>query len=174
MFSDNSFSDYITSFSQTVTKGKDFYTVITDDFLEAAPVHLSQSFEGAPKLLTVFINITEGKFLTGLACYNLLQKVRQAEINTVNIGMTAGPGLPLFLAGKHRLCFPHTFFRLISSVDVDDDCYDDLHDCLFTLLAESTTRSVREWKAIALKKTLISAEEAVELGLAHKIIRGVS
>lgn len=138
---------------------------------------------GEHEQITLYINSPGGEVTSGLAVYDYIQ-LMHSPVRTVCIGTAASMGAILFLAGEQREMLSH------SKIMIHDPSYNsgnyggmkpheiqemaaDLsktRDVLCKIIAERSGKSLKEIEKITMKDTYYTADEAVEFGLANKII----
>lgn len=144
--------------------------------------------QSADEEITLYINSSGGDVTAGLALYDVMQAVK-CPIHTVCMGMAASMGAILFTAGDIRDMMPHARImihdpRLSQGVTGDamrlNDISKDLLEMrrvLGLILARHTKKKLQEIFKATQKDTWFNAQEAVNFGLADKIIyemRGAS
>ena len=144
--------------------------------------------QSADEEITLYINSSGGDVTAGLALYDVMQAVK-CPIHTVCMGMAASMGAILFTAGDIRDIMPKDRImihepRLSQGVTGDamrlNDISKDLLEMrrvLGLILARHTKKKLQEIFKATQKDTWFNAQEAVNFGLADKIIyemRGAS
>ena len=135
--------------------------------------------------ITLYINSPGGLVADGLAVYDVI-RLLEATVRTVCLGTCASMGAILFLAGKKREIMEH------GRIMVHDPAFggnhdiggkkphqiqselDDLNRCreaLARIISERTGKSLPEIYDITANDTYFSAQEAVEFGLATRILQ---
>ena len=130
----------------------------------------------------MYVNSPGGEVSSGLALYDAMQAVT-CPIRTVCLGSAASMGAVIFVAGDRRDILPHSRVMIHdprisggagggSALHVQDVSRDLLKNrrILCGILAERTGRSLREIYKKTAKDSWFSAEEAVEFGLAHRVV----
>lgn len=136
--------------------------------------------------ITIYINSPGGSVQDGLAVYDTIMLLN-APVRTVCIGTCASMGAILFLAGDKREMMSH------GKIMIHDPAFgggheiggkkpheiqvelDDLNRCresLARIIAERTGKTIEEIYEVTVNDTYYDAKEAVEFGLATKIITG--
>ena len=64
--------------------------------------------------LFLLINSTGGSLEDGLSLYGLLKTI-PLEVTTINTGLVASIAIMPFMAGRHRIAFPHSIFHFHST-----------------------------------------------------------
>lgn len=173
---------------------------IEDELLKSREIFLTDSVdaESSSKLLkqlmflekednskevTLYINSPGGEVISGLAVYDYISLMK-APVKTVCVGTAASMGAILFLAGKKREMLPHTRLmihdpsyghndiggRKPHEIQHELDKLQETREALAVIIAEKTGRTIDEIYAVTAEDTYYSAREAIEFGLATKII----
>ena len=142
-------------------------------------LHLQRQDSTTP--ITLYINSPGGEVQSGLALYDVMQAV-SCPIRTVCLGMAASMGALLFIAGDEREILPH------SRVMIHDPLHrrrrrrqrafrespgDDLmriRDITAGVIARHSGMSIERVFELTASDTYFEAEEAVEAGLADRVI----
>ena len=135
--------------------------------------------------ITLYINSQGGEVQAGLAVYDAIRML-QSSLKTVCIGICASMGAVIYLAGDNREMMEH------GKIMLHDPSYsgehntggkkpaelqaelDDLNRCresLAKIIAERTGKSIEDIYEITANDTYYSAEDAIEYGLATKILK---
>jgi len=134
--------------------------------------------------VTMFINSPGGEVSSGLALYDVMQAV-SCPIRTVCLGMAASMGALLFMAGDEREMLPHSRLMIhdplvargISgsalSVKAAADDLMRVREVTGLIIAEHTGKTLEEVLAKTANDTYFEADEAVEYGLADRVITSV-
>lgn len=139
--------------------------------------------EDCSKEITLYINSPGGEVISGLAVYDYIS-IMKAPVRTVCIGTAASMGAILFLAGKKREMLPHTRIMIhdpsYSQCDFSGrkpheiqyrlDKLNKTKENLAKIIAEKTGKSIEEIYEVTADDTYYSAAEAIEFGLATRII----
>ena len=133
------------------------------------------------KEITFYINSPGGEVPSGLALYDVMNAVK-CPIRTICIGMAASMGAILFAAGDKREILPHARVIIhdplisggiggnaLAVKSVADDLM-RTREIICKILAEHTHRSIEEIYEKTKTDSFFYAEDAVEFGLADKII----
>lgn len=133
------------------------------------------------KEITIYINSPGGEVPSGLALYDVMKAV-ECPIRTVCIGMAASMGAILFASGDKREILPHARVMIhdpliaggiggnaLAVKSIADDLM-RTREITCKILAEHTHRSIEEIYEQTKTDNFFYAEEAVEFGLADKII----
>lgn len=131
--------------------------------------------------ITLYINSPGGEVQSGLALYDVMQAV-SCPIRTVCLGMAASMAALLFIAGDDREILPHSRVMihdpLISagaggnalSVKARADDLMRIRDITASVIARHSGMSIDRVFELTATDTYFEAEEAVEAGLADRII----
>lgn len=138
---------------------------------------------GPKKEITIFINSPGGEVSSGLALYDVMKAVR-CPIRTVCVGTAASMAAVLFACGDKRDMLPHGKVMihdpLTAGISGSALTIDSLSKSLMKtrqiiaeVLAEHTGRTLEEIYAYTAKDTYFDAREAVDFGLADRIIHEI-
>lgn len=131
--------------------------------------------------ITLYINSLGGEVQSGLALYDVMQAV-SCPIRTVCLGMAASMAALLFIAGDDRDILPHSRVMihdpLISagaggnalSVKARADDLMRIRDITAGVIARHSGMPIERVFELTATDTYFEAEEAVEVGLADRII----
>ena len=134
--------------------------------------------------ITMFINSPGGEVTSGLALYDVMQGL-SCPIRTVCLGTAASMGALLFTAGTRRDIMPHGRVMIHdplisggiggSALKIQEISRSLLHTREVTgqILARHTGKTLEEIYEKTAKDAWFTAEEAVEFGLADRIIQSV-
>lgn len=135
--------------------------------------------EGISELF-LLLNSPGGSLRLALGILNFLESL-PLKITTCNMSSCDSAAMLLFLAGKQRICTPesrfwlHPVFKESPIVHTEDElkvelnCLRQDNNAVAEAIALRTDGDVSKWKEAMLSKKFISAQEALELGLAHSI-----
>ena len=142
--------------------------------------------ESESKPITLYINSPGGDVVSGLAVYDTIIGLK-CPVRTVCIGIAASMGSYLFLAGSERIILPH------SQVMIHDPLINGLsgvqkalalekeanklmktREMLGRIMSERTGKSLEEVYEKTKEDTYMSAEEALEFGIATAICEHIS
>ena len=134
--------------------------------------------------ITMFINSPGGEITSGLALYDVMKAVK-CPIHTVCTGMAASMAAILFSAGDKRHILEHARVMIhdpqliqgyggstLTVKAVAEDMM-RIREITCKILADHTGKSLEEIYDKTAKDTYFNAEEAVEYGLADKIIHKI-
>lgn len=119
-------------------------------------LHLQRQDPTMP--ITLYINSPGGEVQSGLALYDVMQAV-SCPIRTVCLGMAASMGALLFIAGGSAL-----------SVKARADDLMRIRDITAGVIARHSGMSVERVFELTASDTYFEAEEAVDAGLADRVI----
>lgn len=138
--------------------------------------------EDQDKPISLYINCPGGIVYHGLAIYDTMQQVR-APISTIAIGVTASMGTVLLAAGTkgHRYALPHATIHMhpaggstqgyAPDVEIQYKELKRVEDLLHELLAHHAGQPVERITADFDRDRFMTAEEAVEYGLADQVLQ---
>lgn len=142
-------------------------------------LHLQRQNPTAP--ITLYINSPGGEVQSGLALYDVMQAV-SCPIRTVCLGMAASMGALLFIAGDEREILPHSRVMIHDpligagaggsalSVKARADDLMRIRDITAGVIARHSGMSIERVFELTASDTYFEAEEAVEAGLADRVI----
>ena len=131
--------------------------------------------------VTLYINSPGGEVQSGLALYDIMQAV-SCPIRTVCLGMAASMGALLFIAGDEREILPHSRVMIHDpligegaggsalSVKARADDLMRIRDITAGVIARHSGMSLERVFELTASDTYFEAKEAVEAGLADRII----
>lgn len=132
--------------------------------------------------INIYINSFGGCAYTAMGFYDFLRSLKTCNINTYNVGCAMSGGSVIFMAGDNRYMYENTVFMMhsVSSgaegkvhldlVDEAEECK-KIHSQLCEIYAKHTKRSKRQWdNLIKYKDRYYRAEEALKMGIVHKVI----
>ena len=134
--------------------------------------------------ITLFINSPGGEVSSGLALYDVMKSV-ECPIRTVCVGMAASMGALLFAAGDQRDMLPHARLMIHdplisgglggSALTIKSRAEDIMRtrEVVGRILAEHSHKTLEEIYEKTASDTYFYAEEAVEFGLADRVIRRI-
>lgn len=142
-------------------------------------LHLQRENPTAP--ITLYINSPGGEVQSGLALYDVMQAV-SCPIRTVCLGMAASMAALLFIAGDDREILPHSRVMIHDpligvgtggsalSVKARADDLMRIRDITAGVIARHSGMPIERVFELTASDTYFEAEEAVEAGLADRII----
>lgn len=142
-------------------------------------LHLQRQDSTTP--ITLYINSPGGEVQSGLALYDVMQAV-SCPIRTVCLGMAASMGALLFIAGDEREILPHSRVMIHDpligagaggsalSVKARADDLMRIRDITADVIARHSGMSIERVFELTASDTYFEAEEAVEAGLADRVI----
>ena len=132
--------------------------------------------------VTIYINSPGGEVVSGLAVYDTIRTL-QCPVNTVCIGTAASMGSILFLAGEKRSMLPHTKIMihdpLISgltgsrkALELEKEAKQllETREVIGKIIAERSGRKLKEVYAKTKEDCYLTAEEALDFGIATDIV----
>ena len=133
--------------------------------------------------ITLCINSPGGDVVSGLAVYDTIQMMK-SPVRTVCIGTAASMGAILFLAGTRREMLPHTKImihdpliaglvqpQMALQLRKQADQLMETRDVLGKIISEKSGLPLDKVYEMTAEDCFLTAEKAVELGLATDIIR---
>ena len=142
-------------------------------------LHLQRQDSTTP--ITLYINSPGGEVQSGLALYDVMQAV-SCPIRTVCLDMAASMGALLFIAGDEREILPHSRVMIHDpligagaggsalSVKARADDLMRIRDITAGVIARHSGMSIERVFELTASDTYFEAEEAVEAGLADRVI----
>ena len=142
-------------------------------------LHLQRQDPTAP--ITLYINSPGGEVQSGLALYDVMQAV-SCPIRTVCLGMAASMGALLFIAGDKREILPHSRVMIHDpligagaggsalSVKARADDLMRIRDITAGVIARHSGMPIERVFELTASDTYFEAEEAVEAGLADRVV----
>ena len=133
--------------------------------------------------ITIYINSRGGEVINGLAVYDYIRDM-QTPVRTVCTGIAASMGAILFLAGDKREMLPHTRVMIHdpstcgrydgqkpAEVKEQLESLMNIRKILCDIIADRSGMSMKTVRSKTQKDTRFTAEQAIENGIATKIIR---
>ncbi len=133
------------------------------------------------KEITIYINSPGGEVISGLSVYDTIMGLK-TPVKTVAIGTAASMGSIIFLAGKKRYMLPHsrvlihdpllTLSGTKSALALDKDARHlmEIREVLAGIISKRTGRTLEEVYEKTKEDTYLSAKEALDFGIATRII----
>ena len=133
------------------------------------------------KDINLYINSPGGSVTSGLAIYDTMNFVK-CDVSTTCIGMAASMGALLFIAGDEREILPHSRIMIHDpligagaggsalSVKARADDLMRIRDITAGVIARHSGMSIERVFELTASDTYFEAEEAVEAGLADRVI----
>ena len=134
--------------------------------------------------ITLYINSPGGEVAQGLALYDVMQAVG-CPIRTVCTGTAASMGALLFAAGHQRDMLPHSKVMIHDPLRLSgpggsalelkrqSDELMETRETTGTILAQHTHKTLEEIYEKTAKDAWFTAQEAIDFGLADRIIREI-
>ena len=132
--------------------------------------------------ITLFINSPGGEVLSGLALYDVMRAI-SCPVRTVCLGMAASMAALLFISGAQRDMLPHSQVMIHDplvggggiagsalSVKAASDNLMRTREITAQVIAEHTGKTLDEVYELTAKDTFFEARDAVENGLADRVI----
>lgn len=130
--------------------------------------------------ITLYINSPGGSVDSGMALYDVMQAV-SCPVRTVCVGLAASMAALLFVAGKRRDMLPHSRLMIhdplilqtggsaLKLKAVSDDLM-ETRQIIAKVIADHSGKPLEEVLAKTATDSYFRAEEAVEFGLADRVI----
>jgi ATP-dependent Clp protease protease subunit len=137
--------------------------------------------ENPDKDIHLYINSPGGSISSGMAIYDTMQFIKP-DVSTLCIGMAASMGAFLLQAGAKgkRFALPNStvmihqplggFQGQATDIEIHAKYILSLRERLYKLMAEHTGKSIEEIARDSERDNFLSAREAVEYGLADKVL----
>ena len=134
--------------------------------------------------VTLYINSPGGSVDSGMALYDVMQAV-SCPIRTVCVGLAASMAALLFVSGAERDMLPHSRLMIhdplilqtggsaLKLKAVSDDLM-ETRQIIAKVIADHSGKSMEEILAKTASDSYFRAEEAVEFGLADRIITSLA
>lgn len=130
--------------------------------------------------ITMFINSPGGEVDSGMALYDVMKGI-SCPIRTVCVGMAASMGALIFISGDTREMLPHSRVMIHdplinnvggSALKLQSVCDNIMQtrNIIAEVIAEHTGKSLEEVYQKTATDSYFRAEEAIEFGLADKIV----
>ncbi len=137
----------------------------------------------ADKEITLYINSPGGDCESGLALYDAIRMTR-SKVRAVCVGLCASMGAVIYLAADQREILPHSRIMIHDpsfgkadfsgqkSKEIEEHLagLNKMRETLASIIAERTGRTLEEIYKVTQYDSFYTAKEAVDFGLAHKII----
>lgn len=135
------------------------------------------------KEIKLFVNSPGGEVSSGLAIYDVMKSI-SCPIRTICIGMAASMAAVLFISGDEREMLPHSRVMIHDPLITNfggsalkvKSLSDDLlrtREITASIIARHTGKSLEEIYDATAKETYFDAQEAVDYGLADRIITSI-
>ena len=159
-------------------------TEVTDETCDALLRNLmALNTEDPNAEIILYINSPGGEVMPGLAVFDYI-RCMSAPLKTVCIGMAASMGAILFLSGKEREMYSHSTIMIHDpsygagniggkkphEIQKQVDKLMETRETLAGIIADVTGRPIDEIYDITREDSYYNAREALEFGLATKII----
>jgi ATP-dependent Clp protease, protease subunit len=137
--------------------------------------------ENPDKDIHLYINSPGGSISSGMAIYDTMQFIKP-DVSTLCIGMAASMGAFLLQAGAKgkRFALPNStvmihqplggFQGQATDIEIHAKYILSLRERLYKLMAEHTGKSIEEIARDSERDNFLTAKEAVEYGLADKVL----
>lgn len=134
--------------------------------------------------LTVVVNTRGGEALQGLAIYDLL-RVSGLNVKTVILGEVASSGLAVIMAGRERWMYRHAILHFHQTAmefgepkkilerhetDIERAQIEEVDRLYNEITLANSNLTLEQLESLERREAYVTAPEALELGLIHKII----
>jgi len=134
-------------------------------------------------IITLYVTSPGGYFPLAVAFYDLI-RTEGTYLKTIALGQVSSAAILIFLAGEKRLASSHTRFHVHEMIRGWDSAeqlpLSDLEkvtaetkaeqELMCKILAEGTGLPAEKWEEISRAETFLTAQQAQEYGLVHRII----
>ncbi|HXQ53721.1 MAG TPA: ATP-dependent Clp protease proteolytic subunit [Stellaceae bacterium] len=142
--------------------------------------------EESAKPIHIYVNSPGGHVESGDSIHDIIKFVRDSvPIVMIGTGWVASAGALIYSAAEktRRLCLPNTRFLLhqpmggvhgpATDIDIEAREIIKMRERLSQIIADETGQSIERVRSDTERNYWMSAAEAIEYGLAHKIIRSI-
>ena len=130
--------------------------------------------------ISLIISTNGGSIDSGLSICDCMNSIR-ADVNVISFGLTASMGAVIFSCGNFRSMFPSSKLLIhdplitetggsAMQIKAISDSLLDYRNIIGDLLAKNCGRTTEEILDMTSKDTYLTAQEAIDFGLADKII----
>ena len=159
---------------------------ITDKLARDVVSRVLALVDESAKPIQIYVNSPGGHVESGDSIHDIIKFVRSTvPIYMIGTGWVASAGVLIYLAGenKMRFCLPNTRFLLhqpmggvhgpATDIDIEARELVKMHERLVQIIATDTGQSVERVRKDTDRNYWMSAPEAIEYGLASKIISSI-
>lgn len=159
---------------------------ITDKLARDVTARLLTLAEESSKPIQIYVNSPGGHVESGDTIHDMIKFVRaSAPVFMIGTGWVASAGALIYAAGekKRRLCLPNTRFLLhqpmggvqgpATDIDIEAREIIKMRERLSRIIAAETGQPIERVRKDTERNYWMSAPEAVEYGLAHKVISSI-
>jgi ATP-dependent Clp protease, protease subunit len=159
---------------------------ITDKLARDVVARILALADESSKPIQIYVNSPGGHVESGDTIHDIIKFVRSSvPIYMIGTGWVASAGALIYLAGekKLRFCLPNTRFLLhqpmggvqgpAADIAIEAREIVKIRERLSQIIATETGQSVERVRKDTERNYWMSASEAVEYGLAHKIVRSI-
>jgi ATP-dependent Clp protease, protease subunit len=159
---------------------------ITDKLARDVVARILALADESSKPIQVYVNSPGGHVESGDTIHDIIKFIRSSvPIYMIGTGWVASAGALIYLAGekKLRFCLPNTRFLLhqpmggvqgpAADIAIEAREIVKIRERLSQIIATETGQSVERVRKDTERNYWMSASEAVEYGLAHKIVRSI-
>lgn len=137
--------------------------------------------------ITLYIDSPGGDCESGLALYDAI-RMMHSKVRAVCVGLCASMGAVIYLAADQREILPHSRIMIHDpsfasanfsgqkSKEIEEHLagLNKMRETLAAIIAERTGKSIEQVYKVTQYDSYYTAEEAVDFGLAHKIINSLT
>jgi ATP-dependent Clp protease, protease subunit len=159
---------------------------ITDKLARDVVARILALTDESSKPIQIYVNSPGGHVESGDTIHDIIKFIRSSvPIYMIGTGWVASAGALIYLAGekKLRFCLPNTRFLLhqpmggvqgpAADIAIEAREIVKIRERLSQIIATETGQSVERVRKDTERNYWMSASEAVEYGLAHKIVRSI-
>jgi ATP-dependent Clp protease protease subunit len=159
---------------------------ITDKLARDVVARILALADESSKPIQIYVNSPGGHVESGDTIHDIIKFIRSSvPIYMIGTGWVASAGALIYLAGekKLRFCLPNTRFLLhqpmggvqgpAADIAIEAREIVKIRERLSQIIATETGQSVERVRKDTERNYWMSASEAVEYGLAHKIVRSI-
>jgi ATP-dependent Clp protease protease subunit len=137
------------------------------------------------KPITVYVNSPGGDADSGFAIYDVMKFIR-APVRTICAGLAASAGVPIFLGGRKgmRFTLPNSRFLIhqpsmqamgsASDLEITSSEIERVREKYNRIIELETGKSADKVKVDAMRDFWLDSKQAVEYGLADRIVLGAN
>src|SRR5215471_18215782 len=156
---------------------------ITDKLARDVVARILALVDESAKPIQIYVNSPGGHVESGDSIHDIIKFVRSSvPIHMIGTGWVASAGALIYLAAEktRRYCLPNTRFLLhqpmggvrgpATDIDIEAREIIKMRERLSQIIATETAQSIERVRKDTDRNYWMSAQEAIEYGLAHKII----
>jgi ATP-dependent Clp protease protease subunit len=160
---------------------------INDKLARDVVARLLALADESQKPIQIYVNSPGGHVESGDTIHDVIKFVRSSvPVHMVGTGWVASAGALIYLAGEkaHRFCLPNTRFLLhqpmggvqgpATDIEIEAREIIKMRERLNQIIASETGQPIERVRKDTDRNYWMSANEAIEYGVCHKIVRSVS